>query len=424
LWQKESSKVVSGASGLLGSTGEAVGDFIRKMPRIAGSDDLESAFGGQLWRQLEGNVPRRIKDVSSSLPMVGGADAQQVFRQLSTASNGQQFAQRAAEHFGVPWDRVEAFARALNATPEPSIKGTVPAGLESALANVKQTPAFTEAMTTLRAWRGSDDVDLLESMKLVHRVVMSAPTDWATIVQSAFSAGAGAVGPIATALDLPALTQAAYPPDVAGARSSADNVTYSPNVSAVDLYVLSEAPCNLMVIMLDCLETLWGTEPSRLKFVAEGASFLLSYIGMLWYGGPPLKTYSNGFWSILSFGEDVVLERLKRRPKATVEDSLETVWGFVAGIILIIYLVGLLVDPSIPRPGWLVAKVTNDDKQLSCWVPQTIWCVLTKILCRWFGPIANPKFWTLYFAPAIWMAAYLIGCAIEGYMVYADVKNA
>jgi hypothetical protein len=88
VWQTNLPRMTSTAADGLRSAGQQVAGMLRGLPRLAGSGELEQAFGGSLWRQLAGTLPKHPSEIANRMKgQWGSPAAQSAFTSLSGISN-------------------------------------------------------------------------------------------------------------------------------------------------------------------------------------------------------------------------------------------------------------------------------------------------------------------------------------------------
>jgi hypothetical protein len=273
--------------------------------------------------------------------------------------------------------------------------------------------------------------DPLEWLRFGYAALAAEPQAWGDLIEASFGASAGLVAPAAAALDLGGAASAGRPAmaseAAAPARAQGGGDLSVEDKIFVFFVILSEIPCNVLVIAFDCGETAYARSPDRLEMLLEAESLLLSYGGGFGFGRPPLHTYSNAFWSLTSFGSDMVMDFLKRNKRKLLDMPIEMLWGFVGCALLYRYLHGLDVGAGASGRGIVPAMIpapTADDNSTLNVALQTSWTVTTKILCRWAVPMKSPKYWSIVWPPAVWLSVYLIGCTAECAMWASDVVDA
>lgn len=404
-------QMISGAAGNLRQMGRQAAAFVRSIPQLG--EDLPSAFGGTLWRQLSGHLPSRLVEAESFMAgHWGNAQVERAFKRLQRADKPLEFVQIAAEEAGMSWAQVEKVGNQLGQSAEPSLTSIpVSTEIDRAINTIASSNALREALSPLGQWKRLEDINLHEALTALYAMLLAHPQEWAVITEAAFNSGSLALAPVMSVANLPALLAPNAP--LAPLGMSQADVVRAPSLKSLGkgAFFLAEVPFNLIVMVADCLESGFKHDADRIKLVAETVSFVLAY-GATWlYSDPPIDTYTNGIWSIMSFGEDIVLEFVKRRRKEIGKETLEMIWAGVATALLFIYHAGLWLNP--PRPGWAIETPTGNDRSAWEWVPMTIWCVLTKILCRLCSWAANRYMWKFWALPAIWIGVYLVGCGFE-----------
>jgi hypothetical protein len=415
-------QLISHGSAGLRTTGTQLGKLIRDLPRLAGSDDLQTAFGGKLWDMLSAHLPPTAADVVGTMAGHWGSPrVEQAVARLAPLQDATKFVHQAATEVGYPTAQLDLLvARAKHLPDIPMPKAPLP-HLDSAIDSLIASTALRDSLNPLRKWSKSEDINILEGLRAGFRGLVSEPEHFATLIDTGFNAAAGILGPAVTAANIPSV---ALPPGLLAPTDASGRGSSSRDTAAKTGFFLAEIPFNLAVITLDCAETAIALDLPRIKLVLEGASFVSAYGGGWLYGRPPLRTYQNDCWAIMSFGQDFVLNILKRRRKELGRELLDMIWGFVGAACLEAYLIGLIIDPRISRPGLAVTRVTAGDRDPWSWGPQTIWSFLTHVLCRWAAPVANPEFWPVYMLPLWWMSVYLAGSLCEFGLWYSDWLNA
>ncbi len=413
------SPLVSHASSGLRTTGTHLGAFVRDLPRLAGSDDLQTAFGGRVWDLLSAHLPSTAADVPGFMAGHWGSPrVEQAVARLAPIHDANKWARQAATEAGFSAAHLDQLAARARQLPDLPLPKTTSPALDRALDSLVASTALRESAGALSSWRKPADINFLEGLRTAFRGLLAEPQHFATLIDGGFNSAAGLLGPAVSALDLSSLPlPSALLSPTDASRGAASLITPK------HLFFLAEVPLNLAVITLDCLETAIAKDLPRIKLILEAASFVCAYSSGFAYGKPPLRTYQNDYWAIMSFGQDVVLDLFKRRRKEIGAEALDVIWGFVGGAVLVSYIVGLIVGtvgPSIPRPGLAVAKVAPSDLDPWSWAPQTIWSFLTHVLCRWAAPVANPEFWPVYMLPLWWMSVYLAGSLCEFGLWYSD----